>query len=200
MIVSVALTCLPLDHANFPPELREAATQLAAEGRGLVGMPTDSAVRRALLAASLRPGQVVVALLDGKIAGMASFKFRGCGPVAPRLADFFRTMGVAGVWSWALFNYVALRTGRRDFYIVGIDAFDGFQHRGVGSALIAALCEIARQSGAEAIEADVRMDIEIVRAFYGRLGFKPAQYPLFSIGRLITMTNGPYTRLRRLIT
>ena len=198
--MSRAITVLPLDSPTLPPGLREAAHALAAEARGTLGQVIQGAARRALFAPSLRPGHIIVALLDGKIAGMASFNFRGSGPVAPRLADFVNTLGVAGVWYWALFNYVEMRTGTSDFYIVGLDAFDGFKRRGVGSALIGELCRIARQYGAEAIEADVRMDIAFVREFYRRLGFKPTRYRPFSIGWLITMTNGPYTRVSLSIT
>ena len=192
MIAGVALTCLPLDDPNFPPELRAAATELASEGRGLLGMATDSAARRALFGPSLRPANIIFALLDGNIAGMASFKFRNTAPFAPSFADFVRTTGALGVWYWALFNYVEMRTSRSNFYIVGADAFPGFKRWGLGYAMVDELCRIAQDYRADAVEADVR---PAQRRGLRHIGFKPAHYPCFSIGRLIAATNGPYTRV-----
>ncbi len=194
--MSGAVTILRLDNPAFPPDLRQAATEIASGALGNLGHDIHGEVRRALFGPGLRPGQVIVALLDGGIAGMASFKYRGPGPVMPRLADFVGTLGVAGLRYWLMFNYIQMRIGRDALYIVGIDVFEGFHRRGVGSALIDELSRIAVACGVDAIETDVRAGNDSAHEFYRRAGFKPAQFPIISIGRLIVATNGLYTRVR----
>jgi len=140
---------LPLDCPALPQELKSEAMALASDARGTLGHQIHGeAQRRALFGARLRPGQFIVALVDGSIAGMACFKCRGPGPVAPGFVDFVKTLGVAGVRHWVMFNYIQPRIGRDGLYIVGIDVFDGFHRRGVGLALIDELCRIARRSAA----------------------------------------------------
>jgi ribosomal protein S18 acetylase RimI-like enzyme len=211
VVMNGAVTILSLDSPAFPLGLKQAATELASDARGTLGHEIrGEARRRALFGPSVRPGQVIVALLDGRIAGMASFKFRGSDPVAPRLTDFVRTLGAAGVRYWIWFNYIQMRIGRDSFYIVGLDVFEGFRRRGIGSALLDELCRIAGACGVDVIEADVhagnknlriagRSSSGLLRSAttgHRRVGFQPAQYPLFSFGWLIMATNGPYTRVR----
>jgi ribosomal protein S18 acetylase RimI-like enzyme len=195
--MSEGVKVLHLDSPALPQELKSEAMALASDARGTLGHHIHGeARRRALFGPRLRPGQFIVALVDGSIAGMACFKCRGPGPVAPRLVDFVKTLGLAGVHHWVMFKYIQLRIGRDGLYIVGIDVFDGFHRRGVGSALIDELCRIAWRHGVDLIETDVRAGNENAHKFYRRAGFAPAQFPRFSLGWLIMMTNGIYTRVR----
>jgi len=50
---------------------------------------------------------------------------------------------------------------------------EGYRGRGIGTALIAALADIARQRGARALEIGVRPDDERAHTLYVRLGFVP---------------------------
>ncbi|MDY7039700.1 MAG: GNAT family N-acetyltransferase [Chloroflexota bacterium] len=50
---------------------------------------------------------------------------------------------------------------------------EGYRGSGIGTALIAALVDIARERGMKVLEIGVRPDDERVRALYARLGFVP---------------------------
>jgi len=50
---------------------------------------------------------------------------------------------------------------------------EGYRGRGIGTALIVALAEVACERGAKVLEIGVRQDDERVRALYTRLGFLP---------------------------
>jgi GNAT superfamily N-acetyltransferase len=50
---------------------------------------------------------------------------------------------------------------------------EGYRGRGIGTALIAALTDVARERGAQVLEIGVGPDDEHVRSLYTRLGFVP---------------------------
>ena len=113
----------------------------------------------------------------------------------PLFSDFIRTFGASAIRPWLVYHLAERRLRSRGLYVCGIEVRDEFRRRGVGSALITKLEQIARDLDAPVVELDVRISKHDVHAFYRACNFAPPDYPLFSLDRLNVAMSSGFQRL-----
>ncbi|WP_432542664.1 GNAT family N-acetyltransferase [Kineococcus sp. SYSU DK002] len=150
-----------------------AALYWEAFGRKLRPAFRDAATGRAEVAASLRPGNVLVARRDGHVVGVCGFRHAGGGAVS---GGGTRTrLGPLGALRAALL-LAPLRRGD----VPGVLVLDGLcvdtahRSRGVGSALLAAAADLARDLGLHAVQLTVVDTNPRAETLYRRLGYTDA--------------------------
>lgn len=185
-----------LDDPNLTPSQSSAATEFAAAGRGFLAHHLgEPETRRMLFRRGLQGRHVIVALWDGHPAGIATYKHRLKGPMLPVFTDFTRTFGSSAIRPWLVYHAAEARMRSRGVYVCGIEVFEKFRRRGVGSALIAKLAHVARDLGAPVVELDVRKTNQSAQAFYRAHDFAPPVYPLISLDRLNVKVTRDFQRL-----
>lgn len=159
---------------GLAPEHRRAAAalywQAFGDKLGRVMGPEPRAM--AFLDRVIRADHVITAVEDGALLGVIGFKtpkgaFAGGGP-----ADLRAVYGVAGgAWRGALLRMLSRDLDRERFLIDGICVAPEARGRGIGSRLIAALCDEARARGYREVRLDVIDSNWRARALYERQGF-----------------------------
>ncbi|GGE99490.1 GNAT family N-acetyltransferase [Stappia taiwanensis] len=130
----------------------------------------DSAV--AFLTPHLCRERAVTALVDGRIAGIAGFRLDGRELFNPQWSDLQRHYGLLGA-SWRAAGLSLLEKDKE----AGVLSMDGIavspeaRGRGIGTALLDAICSIARQAGRHSVRLDVIDSNPRARALYERNGF-----------------------------
>jgi len=145
-----------------------------ARGRGVLSFFLgDADVRYRLFVGRVIEDRVLVACLDGKVAGFLTFQFAGVGPYAPKRADFCACFGVfSGFLRWCLFNFFEWRFRFFGFYICTLKVFPKFRRRGVASALMVAAEAHALRLGASVVYLEVNHSNFPATQFYAASGFK----------------------------
>lgn len=112
--------------------------------------------------------------LTGAILGVAGFKTKDGSLVGGEFSDLVR---VYGWWSalWrAAFLFLLEREPSADTLLMdGIFVTEKARGRGVGTALLAAICDHAAQNGLSRVRLDVIDSNPRARALYLRCGFEP---------------------------
>jgi len=137
----------------------------------------DDTKRQAVLADCLVPARAFVALADGDVVGLAGFHHAGQSFTG---AGGWRTLfSHLGLWGsiragvgFALFER-SPEPG--ELLMDGIAVDSAWRGRGIGSALLAALFEHARETGAASIRLDVIDTNPDARRLYTRKGFEPTE-------------------------
>lgn len=164
---------------GLPESSRAAAARLYWEAFGGKLGPVLGPDDRALVFLSrvLRADHCLCALDgDGALLGLAGFKspqgsFAGGTP-----ADLRAAYGRAGaVWRAALLRLLAHEVDNHRFLVDGIAVARGARGQGVGTALLAALCDEARARGYASIRLEVIDTNWRARALYERQGFAPVR-------------------------
>jgi ribosomal protein S18 acetylase RimI-like enzyme len=159
---------------GLPADQRGAAVALywqAFGGKlGRVMGPEDRAF--AFLDRVMRDDHVIVALEDGRLLGMIGFKTPAGAFAGGGMADLRAVYGLAGgLWRGMLLRALSRDVETTRFLIDGICVSREARGRGIGTALVQALCDEARRRG----HAEVRLDVIDTnwraRALYERLGF-----------------------------
>ncbi len=164
---------------GLPPGQLEQAARLYWEAFGgklaTVMGPQDKALR--YIALSLRQDHCFAALgPDGNLIGVAGFKSTEGGFVGGTHGDLRLVYGlVGGLWRRAALWLLSHDVDNHRFLVDGIAVTRDWRGRGIGTALLRALCEegIARGYGSirlEVIDANWR-----ARALYERHGFMPVR-------------------------
>lgn len=151
-----------------------AATRLFAEALFQKLRPFFGEVDRAVafLAPHLCRERAVTALVDGRIAGIAGYRLEGRELFNPGWSDLHRHFGLFGA-SWRAAGLTLLEKGKE----AGVLSMDGIavspeaRGRGIGTALLDAICGIARQAGRHSVRLDVIDSNPRARALYERSGF-----------------------------
>lgn len=160
---------------GFPGDQREEAARLYWQAFGgklsRVMGPDGRALR--FLARGLRTDHCFSALDGrGRLIGLAGFKSELGSFSGGTRSDLRRVYGVIGsAWRAGLLRLLSHEVDNERFLIDGIAVTPGAQGRGVGTALIAALCREAERRGYEAIRLEVIEGNPRARALYERLGF-----------------------------
>lgn len=165
----------PRLHLGLPEHLREAAAQLywQAFGGKLGGVLGPESRALPYLRDVIRADHAIVAL-DGQggLLGIAGFRspdgsFAGGGP-----GDLRRHYGLWGlIWRGGLLRLLVRDIDNDRFLIDGLAVQPRARGRGIGSALVAALCREARARGYGHVRLEVVDTNWRARALYERLGF-----------------------------
>ncbi|WP_435164397.1 GNAT family N-acetyltransferase [Falsirhodobacter sp. 1013] len=160
---------------GLPERHRTAAAQLywqAFGGKlGRVLGPDDRGrdfVRRAL-----RPDHVLAAEEGDRLLGICGFKTARGAFVAADAGVMRASYGTFGAfWRQQALGLLVQDIDNERFLIDGLCVADGERDRGIGTALIEAICAKARHQGYEAVRLDV-VDTNLdARRLYERLGFR----------------------------
>lgn len=109
---------------------------------------------------------------DGGLLGIAGFRTADGALVSGGMADLGAVYGGWGaVWRQALLALLAREVDNRRFLVDGIIVRPEARGHGIGTALVAALCEEARGRGYGEVRLDVVAENIRARALYERLGF-----------------------------
>lgn len=110
---------------------------------------------------------------NGALLGVAGFKSVDGAFVGGGFDDLSAVYGRAGaLWRAALLHALERDVENERFLMDGICVSAAARGRGVGSALIEALCHEARWRGYEEVRLDVIVENLRARALYERLGFE----------------------------
>ncbi|WP_313796938.1 GNAT family N-acetyltransferase [Falsirhodobacter algicola] len=144
---------------------------------------------------TLRPDHAIAMTDHGRLLGLCGFKtvqgaFVQADPQAMR--DIFGRTGAG--WRRAALGLLQQDTDNRRFLIDGLCVAGGYRGRGIGTALIAAICDEARTRGHPAVRLDVVDSNLRARDLYLRLGFHEVDRvhnriaaPIYGFGATITM-------------
>lgn len=161
---------------GLPATLRPAAARLywqAFGGKlGLVMGPESRALR--YLEQVINPDQAFVALNPaGELVGIAGFKTPEgsfAGGSKPEMVAHYGRIG--GWWRMVLLTRLSREIDNERFLLDGICVDPRQRGKGVGSALMQAICDEALRRGYAAVRLDVINTNWRAKALYARLGFQ----------------------------
>ncbi len=183
---------------GVPAAQRSAAAflywQAFAEKLGRTLGPEPQAL--AYLARVMREDQVLSACdADGQLIGLGGFRTAAGAFAIGRWPDMAAVYGRGGAaWRAAALHLLAQDHDPAAFLIDGLAVAPAMRGRGIGTALIAALCHEARTRGHGEVWLDVADGNTRARALYERLGFTARHSmrtgvvgPLFGIASVTRM-------------
>ncbi len=160
--------------APLVPEATALYWQAFGAKLGRVMGPEPRAL--AYLARVMRPDRCLCALDDrGALLGLAGFKTPQGAFAAGSATDLRTVYGPAGAfWRDRLLRRLDTEAPDDRFLIDGICVARAARNQGIGTLLLAAICDLAAQRGYSAIQLDVVNTNARARALYERLGFQLA--------------------------
>lgn len=165
-------------HIGLPDALRAQAARLYwqafGEKLGRVMGPDDRA--HAYLCRVIRADHAIVALdAGGTLLGLVGFKTPEGSFAGGGLGDLVGIYGLfGGLWRSTLLRLLQREVDNDRFLLDGICVSAAAQGRGVGTALIEAVCDEAQARGYPAVRLDVIDTNTRARALYERRGFVAA--------------------------
>ncbi len=155
----------------------------------------------ALLNRVMRADHAIVALSDtGALLGVVGFKSPQGAFVGGGLADLWAVYGSFGtLWRAGLLWLLERDLDNDRFLMDGICVDDGARGKGVGTALLDAICDEARKRGYPSVRLDVIDTNPRARALYERQGFVPTRTSGIGPLRLIFGFSTTTTMVRSLI-
>jgi ribosomal protein S18 acetylase RimI-like enzyme len=185
---------------GLPQGLRHAAARIYwdAFGPKLGAVLGPEPRARAFLVRALREDHCIAAVAaDGTLLGLAGFRTPE-GSFAGGTRDDLRAVygRFGGLWRAALLGLLSRDVEQRRFLLDGLCVAPEARGRGVGRALIAAICAEAARRG----HAEVRLDVvdtnTRARALYERLGFRPEGTQAIGLLRLVFRFRSATTMVR----
>ncbi len=188
---------------GLPPELREAAARLyldAFENKiGAILKPEEKAL--AILGASFREDKAIVAIHpeSGRLAGLIGFKDEE-GPFLDlrfhQVRRYYQYLSAC----WRMAVLALLLQNRRPgaLLIDGLAVDRDMRGAGIGSLLLQAVEDHARQSGHRQLQLDVVDTNPRARELYERRGFVPVETSRFPILRPVFGCSASTTMIKAL--
>lgn len=160
---------------GIAPEHRAVAARLyweAFSGKlGRVLGPEPRAL--AYLERVIRTDHAIGAVEGRQLLGLAGFKSPEGGFADGKWTDLRAVYGLfGGAWRLALLAALGNEVDNRRFLVDGICVGAAARNRGIGSALIEALCDLARYRGYGEVRLEVVDTNTRARALYARRGFR----------------------------
>ena len=160
---------------GFPDAERPTAARLfwqAFSGKlGTLMAPEDKALR--FLERVINPDFALGALSpDGRLAGLAGFKTEEGAMIGGSLGDMTAIYGpIGGTWRGLLLEVLERNTEPDCLLMDGIIVAEDARGKGLGRALLDAMCDEARRRGLSRVRLDVIDSNPRARALYERAGF-----------------------------
>lgn len=161
-------------HFGLPSDLRSAAAALywQAFGGKLGRVMGPDARALAFLERVIRADHVIIALEGDRLVGLIGFKTRWGSFAGGSQADLRAIYGVGGaLWRSGLLRLLGRDVDNERFLIDGICVAREARGRGIGTALIGAICDEAAARGHREVRLDVIDTNWRARALYERQGF-----------------------------
>ncbi len=168
---------------DLPEELHRRAVEIYYEAFAQKFAPLFSQEQAlAVFPPLLQPEQGLFAFVDGRLAGLAGLQHGRRQLFRDEPGPFLRAFGLLP----GLVRWLGLRLFQRTFragelLMDGLCVEAGLRGRGVGTCLLQAVCEFARQHGYRSVRLDVVDTNPRARRLYERLGFRAVRtrhYPL----------------------
>ncbi len=159
---------------------RVAALYWAAFGTKLRAAFPDQERGLAVIAASLRPDNLLIARTDSGVVGVCGFHAGGAGAIDFSWSTLRTHLGIPAAVRAAV-CLALLDSGTRPETLVldGICVDDRVRGQGIGTLLLTAADDLGRSTGARAVQLSVIETNPGARRLYERVGFRPV-----STGRL----------------
>ena len=135
----------------------------------LIGSPEQGI---AIIEKAFDPAFTIAAFCQDKPVGIAGLYYNGHGFLRPQRSEFIRQFGWAqGTMRAAVFGLFAQAHGQRDMYIHTMAVAPAMRGKGVGTLLLNAVFQIAREKGFNSVSLEV-VDTNLdARRLYERFGF-----------------------------
>ncbi len=159
---------------GMPEEFRREVAEIVYEAfrqklAPLIGGPEKGA---AILENALDPALAIVAVCRGQLVGVAGLQYDGRNFVTPRRSEFVRQFGaLSGTLRFVMFMVFALAYGQKDMYIDILAVAPAMRGKGVGTLLLDAVFQTAREKGFKSVSLEVVDTNPDARRLYERLGF-----------------------------
>lgn len=172
-----------LPEAHVPAGVRLYYTGLEAK-LGPVFGPLEPAL--AVLPCSIHPARCLAAIAEGRLAGILGIHDQGGSFLEPSYGTMVRHYGqISGTFRTMLLMLLDSKVAPRDLYLDGIAVAPAHRGQGIGTALITAFENRARDNGFATVSLEV-IDTNLrAKALYKRLGYR----------KIATHTMGPFSRL-----
>lgn len=159
----------------LPEEFREAATSLYLDAFYAKVEPILGSGARAhrFLLPHLRADRLIAAIGDNNLLGIAGLHYGGFGAFEPRLSAFLREFGISALWRIPL--ALVMKRAEVDGVLLmdGLSVSPAARGRGIGTRLLDAVVDRARQMRLAKVRLDVVDTNPDARRLYERLGFVP---------------------------
>lgn len=127
-----------------------------------------------ILACDFNPSHAFVATLQGQFAGLAGFQHGGGKFVDHRVKTFIRRFGVCmGLMRYGLIYMASRRWKPGELLFDGLVVRPGMRGKGIGSKLLEAVFELAREKKCARVRLTVIDTNHGARRLYERMGFVP---------------------------
>jgi ribosomal protein S18 acetylase RimI-like enzyme len=135
----------------------------------LIGSPEQGV---AILETGLDPTMAIVALSQGRPVGVAGLQYDGRNFINPQRAEFVRQFGaLSGTARFVMFKLFAQAYYQEDMYIDILAVSPDMRGKGVGTRLLEAVFQIAREKKFKSVSLEVVDTNPGARRLYERLGF-----------------------------
>jgi len=172
-----------LPEAHVPAGVCLYYTVLEAK-LGPVFGPLDPAL--AVLPGSIHPARCLVALADGLLVGILGIHDQEGSFLAPSYGTMIRHYGqISGTFRTMLLMLLDSKVAPGDLYLDGIAVAPAHRGQGIGTGLIAAFENRARDNGFATVSLEVIDTNSRARQLYSRLGYQ----------EVATHSMGPFSRL-----
>lgn len=160
-----------------PPSLMAAAARYNVAQRAtlnrIVGKPEK---REAVLGDRLRPDRICLALVNGEIAGLISYRMDGEGSVWPDPKRYRAHFGPLGGTMRYWLTEATLRRGRpEELYLEGFKVDAIARGRGIGTALLHWLNAETVRRGKVCWRTEASVTADAAMAVYKKVGAKPVK-------------------------
>lgn len=182
---------------GLPAAHRQAAARLYWQAFGPKLNRVLGPERRALdfVARAIRADHVLAAIEDDRLLGICGFKTARGAFVAADARTMRDSYGPVGsAWRRYALGLLVQDTDNERFLIDGLCVAEGARNRGIGSALLETVCNLAWSRDYSAIRLDVVDSNHDARRLYERRGFRAvgvqsarAAAPLFGFAATVTM-------------
>ena len=172
-----------LPEAHIPAGVRLYYTGLEVKLRPAFG-PIASAL--AVVPGSIHPTRCMTAFSEGRLAGILGIHDQQGSFLEPSYGTMVRHYGqISGAFRTMLLMLLDHKTPPGDLYLDGIVVDPSLRGQGIGSALITAFEDRARDNGFATVSLEVIDTNPRARSLYERLGYQ----------QVATHTMGPFSRL-----
>ena len=172
-----------LPEAHIPAGVRLYYTGLVAK-LGPVFGPLETAL--AVLPHSIHPTRCLVAFTEGRLAGILGIHDQRGSFLEPSYGTMVRHYGhISGTFRTMLLMLLDHKAPPGDLYLDGIAVEPSQQGQGIGTALITAFEQRARDNGFASVSLEVIDTNPRAKALYVRMGYH----------KIATHTMGPFSRL-----
>jgi ribosomal protein S18 acetylase RimI-like enzyme len=185
-------------HFGIPDELRKPAVALyyeAFKSKFSSLMTLDEAL--IILPDLLNSEQIIIALQDGQLAGLAGFQHGRKKLFKDSIRPFIKHLGIArGLFAVFVIALFGRSYKKSELLMDGICVDKNMRGQGIGSLLLEAIFKFAQQNGYKTIRLDVVDTNPKARELYERMGFKPTTYHCYPLAKRLMGFSASTTMLK----